>query len=714
VEFHLIPKGGGEQNNDEGEEDAGETPKAAAGPEDLLAVEREARVVALRLRELHQSGQEIWDKQFQCRRRVEWRDMAVLLRSPSNRVEAFAQEFHKCGVPLQAPRGGFFESTEIMDLLSLLRLLDNPLQDIPLLAVLRSPMVALTLDELAEIRAHSGERRFWTAMRRFHREGRTGEIAVAGDGHTPERTAWSKVDLFLKQFAVWRELARQVALSHCLERALTETDYEAVLKAGERGHERAANVRKFVELVRQYDPYQRQGLFRFLKFVDALAATEQDIEPAPAQTQNAVRLISIHQSKGLEFPVVAVACLGGLFNLGDLHQDVLLDDAFGLCAKAVPAETGARHPALAHWLAARRQRRQSLGEELRLLYVATTRARDRLLLVGTATKKDSEVWEAVAPRAFGNREILSARSPLDWLMLWLPTVTRTEDWQDDGGGVGQLLRWKIWADARELELAADELSGTVPGAPLESIVKVEPEAVETVTQRIRWEYAHKAAAREPAKTSVTALRRKAAELAEEEAKPWGFAVGTHGRDARATANLNAAEVGTLHHEFLRRMSLTGACDLADLQGQLAAMTERQVFSPQQAAALDLAMVAGFWQGEIGREIRTNAASVRRELPFTARFTPVELEQISGTRMVPELGEEFVVVQGVADLVVMRETELWLLDFKTDAVNARELPERAGKYRPQIDLYAAALSAIYQKPVARRWLHFLKPGETVTP
>jgi len=453
-------------------------------------------------------------------------------------------------------------------------------------------------------------------------------------------------------------------------------------------------------------------LFRFLKFIEALEAADQDLEPAPARSQNAVRLMSIHQSKGLEFPVVAVACLGGMFNFKDSYQDVVLDDEFGLCAKVVQAGAGTRHPTLAHWLAARRQRRQVLGEELRLLYVAATRARDRLLLTATATKKDCESWEAIAPRAFGNREILSVRSPLDWLMLWLPTVTRVEDWREGGGG-NALLQWKICADAADFELADEELAAEIGVASVTSEDAGVETAVATVTERIRWRYAHDAAVREPAKTSVTVLRRKADELADEEARAWRPVQSGRARGRRVSSGPDAAEVGSWHHEFLQRMILTGACDEADLRGQLAVMVEQGTFNAEQAAVLDLGALSRFWLGEIGSEIRRKIAEVRREVPFTARFTPVELEQITGAPTVPELQDEFVVVQGVADLVVMGESEIWLLDFKTDAVRKGELVTKVEHYRPQLQLYAAALAAIYGRPVTRRWLHFLKCGETVS-
>src|SRR6185295_12435827 len=170
---------------------------------------------------------------------------------------------------------------------------------------------------------------------------------------------------------------------------------EDLLLAELRGPELVANVRRLLDLAREYDPYQRQGLFRFLRFIEAQQETELDYEPAPVPARDAVRLMSIHKSKGLEFPVVVVAGLGGQFNLQDLREDILLDADFGLCPKVIPPEADLRYPSLPYWLASRRARRELLGEELRLLYVALTRARDTLILTGTAgSKAAGERWNA--------------------------------------------------------------------------------------------------------------------------------------------------------------------------------------------------------------------------------------------------------------------------------------------------------------------------------
>src|SRR6185312_1402493 len=323
-------------------------------------------------------------------RPVEWRDMVVLLRSPRNKAEIYAREFNRVGVPLHVKRESFYSATEISDLLSLLQLLDNPMQDLPLLAVLRSPFVGLSVDELAMIRAGHREDRFWAATLRFNSNppqfsGRANEIATA---------AHAKLQTFFQLFDAWRQHARRGTLSNSVRAILDQTHYESLILAQERGGERLANVNRLLRLMRQFDPYQRQGLLRFLRFVEAQRDAEAEEEPASSAGTDAVRLLSIHQSKGLEFPVVAVADIAKNFNFSDLRADILLDAEFGLCPRIAPPNINARYPSLPYWLARQRQKRELLGEELRLLYVAMTRARDRLLLVGSVSEKQFETrWQ---------------------------------------------------------------------------------------------------------------------------------------------------------------------------------------------------------------------------------------------------------------------------------------------------------------------------------
>jgi ATP-dependent helicase/nuclease subunit A len=231
------------------------------------------------------------------------------------------------------------------------------------------------------------------------------------------------------------------------------------------------------------------------------------------------------------------------------------------------------------------------------------------------------------------------------------------------------------------------------------------EELTELRRRFSWTYDHPAATREAAKTSVSALRRRAVEP-EEEAKPWLRARPSFASPG-AESGLSGADIGTAHHQLLQRLQLDRLATLAELTAQADELTGAGFLTAAERAALDLPAVMAFWESEPGRALREHAAELHRELPFTARFDPVTLGIAAN-----DLRDEFVVVQGVIDLARIAPKEIWLLDFKTDQVNERKLNEKVAAYRPQLDFYARALEAIYRRPVTRRWLHFLSAGKTV--
>ena len=663
--------------------------------EDLDDTEQEARRLAARLVELKSGGHEIWDEERREFRAAEWRDMAVLLRAPGNRAEVYAREFDRAGIPLVVERGGFFESAEIADLLGLLQLLDNPLQDTPVLAVLRSPLVGLTLDELAEIRLTVAREPFWTALNRSR------EIA-AGLGEATR----AKVAGFLERHARWRTSARLEPLAAVLEAVLAETHYLEWLGGRPRGAQRQANVRRLLALAEQFDQFQQQGLHRFLKFIGAQRDSGSEPEVAPVLAENAVRLMSIHQSKGLEFPVVAVADLARGFNLQDFRADILFDERRGLCPRVKPPSAGGRYPSLAHWLARRAGRRELAGEELRLLYVALTRARDTLILTGHVTEKK---WAArwTTPEVITPQKIIAAGSCADWLGLWF-----AHQLTGPAGDRGLLpdLCWRLVVESERpaAPVAAPDAAWEPP--PLSEETR---HRLQTV---LAWQYEFAAATEYPAKTSVTALRRQAEEMDGEAAPLFPAPPADHTERPHTRSGLSAADIGTAHHLFLQYLQLENTTDLQSLTAEAERLTREQWLTPAQSRALDLEAVAAFWASALGREIRGRAALVRRELAFTARFPPAELAALSGIELAaaarPALAGEYAVVQGVVDLAVLLPEEIWVVDFKTDHLAADELAAKTAHYKPQLQLYAGALAKIYGRPVTRRRLHFLAARQTV--
>jgi ATP-dependent helicase/nuclease subunit A len=696
--------------------------------ENVSDAEKEARLVGRRLLELHGDPA----------RPTAWGEMVILLRAPRNKTAAYAKEFSRLGIPLAAARGGFYDSAEVRDLLALLQLLDNPLQDLPLLGVLRSPLVGMTAGELADIRIARPHGRFWNALVDWQR---------AESGPTPGSGPAEKAGRFLQRFRWWRRQARQEAVSQCLENVIDATHYADWLQTQPRGEQRRANLDRLLQLARQFDSNRGESLPRFLRFVQAQQESEEETEPSAPQS-DAVRLMSIHQSKGLEFPVVVAADLGKRFHWGDLRANIILDEEYGLCPRVRPPEASQTWPSLPYWLARRRQKREMLGEEMRLLYVALTRAEHRLILAGTASRKSiEEKWPKRAHEGAGPAEILASASYLDWLGSWPPGAASLAD-----SGQNEFFTWTVydedhpWLAPRGAGFqtcrAADFQVGTatVPAAGLETrdtadlevcaTVEGEPDLPLEARERLDWRYPFEGDTRIAAKAAVSDLRREMAG-AEEEAplfiRPKSELAGTPRCGVRSAQRadpalvdpssreeeglLTAAQIGLAHHAFLERVELKRAGTLEGLREESVRLRRENLLSTEQCACLDLEALAAFWQSEPGCQLLALLPALRRELAFTARLEAAELAHLGAVEFAGAGAGEFVVVQGVIDLAAILPGEIWLLDFKTDHFPARELDEKIRIYRPQIELYAAALSRIHRRPVTRRWLHFLAHRHT---
>ena len=405
--------------------------------------------------------------------------------------------------------------------------------------------------------------------------------------------------------------------------------------------------------------------------------------------------------------MVVVADLGKPFNLSDLRAEIILDAEYGLCPQIKPPHAGQRYPSLPYWLARQRQKQESLGEELRLLYVAMTRARDTLILSGTVSEKRfHKQWRETAD--LNTTSLLAARNYLDWIAAWSITSAGAPFSTPEGGNAW--LRWTIYddLDRRLLDEAAQISTETEADG---TAVSLDAGAWQKLRQRLIWQYPHVAATHEPAKASVSTLRRRLVDETDAEAKPvFKFQIPDsklriQNRQSASAGGLSAEEIGTAHHTFLELVSLEQAGTPEGLKQEAQQMEREHALSAEEIAHLDFPALAAFWQSDFGQKIRAQAGKVRRELAFTARFAPEELAR-SGERTPELFDEEFIVVQGVADLAVLLPEEIWLVDFKTDHFTSAELGERVKLYEPQLRLYALALARIYRRPVSQIYLHFL--------
>ncbi len=669
----------------------------SATDEELTNAELEAVLTANRLRQLKEAGTPIYDRESRALRPVRWGDMAILLRATSGKAEIFAQAFARAGIPLAAGQRGFFDAIEISDFVNLFLLLDNPQQDVPLLAVLHSPLVGLTPDELAAIRASApAERSFWTALHRHQ------ELQAAA----PDRT-FEKVKRFLDAFRGWRERVRRGSLAQCLEDILDRTHYLTWLETQPRGRQQTGNVQRLLELTRHYDSWQGRGLHRFLKYVRLLDEDGEGPEPVAPPTTDAVRLMTIHASKGLEFPIVVLAGLNRPFRMDAPAAGFILDDELGICPEVFPVERRQHYPSVTLLRAQRRQRQRAIAEEIRLLYVAMTRACDHLILLGTAAASRAlEKWSQPLVGTLSRPPLAHARSPLDLIGPLLPALCQREDWCAAREGIADVVAWRVVGSDESIHL--DQSAPGEVSAPSRQPTERE---LHLVSQRVTQPYPYLEATRQAGKTTVTRIRRQLTELDDAESGelfPWTRASETR----KPSPKLSAAEVGTAHHTFFQKLSFDAVRNPDDLAREADRLVARGDLSAGERRVLRLDRVLEFWSAPVGRAILERRGDVQRELEFTSGFAVSELAELAGAAVASLARADQVVVQGIVDLAVIGPGDIWIIDYKTDHVAAPAVAERAQRYRPQVELYRRALTRLYARPVTKLWLHFLGPGITV--
>jgi ATP-dependent helicase/nuclease subunit A len=499
------------------------------------------------------------------------------------------------------------------------------------------------------------------------------------------------VNAFLEHYSNWRSFRAPSSLAQKLEMILADTQYLEWVTAQPRGRQRAENILQLLKLARQFDSTRGESLYLFLRYIEEIQDTVGDIEPPGGTGENAVRLMSIHQSKGLEFPVVAVPDLGKPFNFSESKKTFLPDDKYGLCSMVQPENSGQTYPSLPLWLARRQQKLESMGEEMRILYVALTRAENLLLLFGsTSQNRPPDNWSEWAKEKPSSLHLLRTHSVLDWIgsYLWW----KAAHWTAETQGEIAHLRYRIYGN----EAVEETL-------PLQQNVRLDQEMVSKLRKELHFSYPFQSATEQIAKTSVTMLRRTL-DTESQEAGTVSFTL---------TTNEDGRERGLAYHKFLELIDLKGTMDLRSIEEQSIALLKNSRISLKELKMLDLTFVAYFFQSDLGKAILSRSAQVRRELPFTVRLESKEvedLELVDNQFGIPP--NEFIVVQGVVDLAVLSPDEIWVVDFKTDLVTGEKLRQIIPKYQQQLNVYGRALQRIYDRPMTRKCLYFLSESHLV--
>ncbi len=703
----------------EPERDSAVEDEEAAEAFDWERIEREAHVIAQEIRRLVDGGRR-------------YGDVVILLRSMQRHVGLFVRALSQHDIPVFADAGGsLFEALEVMDVLALLRLLDNEQQDIPLVALLRSPLAGepLSDDQLVEIRASAaGDAPFFAAARRYARAG--------DDVGLKKRLA-----AILERLARWRTEVRRRPLADVLWQIYEESGYLAYVQGLRDGLQRRANLIQLHEYARTFGSFERQGRSRFLRFLDGLREAGEELEPgsAAAPTGDVVRVMTIHRSKGLEFPVVIVGELGKQFNLRDASGSILFDRQLGLGLEAVDPQRRIIYPTLPHRLVTQAARLESLAEELRVLYVALTRAREHIILVGTGRPCES-AGDPARPGALPLLERAAARSMLDWVTRAVASQqSGVVHWHSDQAPpapgaiiavrnhtVEEMGRWRLPSETpKEAQAALRSLAELRPARSARGQAS-DADVVSIVSRRLLTPYPAAALTRIPAVAAASALKRRWTTLADEDepADEAAFvrdaAAGRLGGAAHAPPILKCPQfieseagpdptsLGTWTHEFLQRIELPGPRGADDLRRQLNGLVDAGAFTKEQAEAIDLGAVAWFFATPLGKTLAADATRILREWPFVLGVDPARYDPAAGRASAGDV----MLVRGIIDVLFNPGDGWQVLDYKTDRVSGDALKERAALYAGQLDIYAAAVEAVRRIRPQKLWLVFLAAREIV--
>jgi ATP-dependent helicase/nuclease subunit A len=695
---------------------------------EMETAQLEARAVARQIRGMMGDGDqasrfEVYDKRIGGTRPVTYRDIVVLLRATSAWAPVFIEELKQQGIPAYADLStGYFSATEVEVMISLLQVIDNPYQDVPLAAVLRSPIVGLSADELAKIRAGMRSSSFFDAVVGYE------------DGIRLEEPAAHPLTVFIAQFKEWRTEARQGSLADLIWNIYRQTGYYDFVGGLPGGLQRQANLRALYDRARQYESTSLRGLFRFLRFIERMKDTGGDLGTARAlgEQEDVVRIMSIHKSKGLEFPVVFVAGMAKLFNQRDLNDTFLLHKELGFGPRFVDTALRVSYPTLPSLAIKRRMKLEMLAEEMRILYVALTRAREKLILLGTVKSLDKllRVWSRHIPALdwlLPDYELSKARNYLDWVGPALLRHPDAELWRSRVGMVGVSAE-RLLKDASEWKLTVltpGELTAVEPMAESEVFDEQRMEAVrhlvsvptqgnwkESLEHQLSWKYPFKNGQKLFAKTTVSEMKRLAetnrilADLefpSSTDSAAHSLAVNTSAlRRPRfmEEKKLTAAEKGTVIHAVMQNLPLHEEIHADLVRATLDQMLARSLLTRAQYDIVEVEPLLRFFATEIGQRMAA-AKKVEREVPFSFGLPAHEVYADTDASMETET----VLIQGVIDCLFEDEQGLVMVDYKTDSVYGKSMEELSERYRLQISLYARAVEHIRKRPLDGKYIYY---------
>lgn len=700
------------EKEDEGVDEQGER------YQDLEYAQLEARMYAKKIKQWvgkNSESLEVFDLQTGKNRPVQYRDIVILLRSMTE-APTIVDELKKQDIPVYAELStGYFEAIEIQVMINMLKIIDNPLQDIPLASVLKSPIVGLDEEELANIRLADQKGLFYHAVQKF--------VDIHDERENP--TA-QKLAIFLRDLKQFQFLAKQGALSELIWNIYRLTGYYDFVGGIPGGRQRQANLRALYDRARHYETTSFRGLFRFLRFIERMEERGDDLGAARAlsEQEDVVRITTIHKSKGLEFPVVIVGGMNKQFNMRDLYEKYLLHKDMGFASKYIDPVKRITYPTLFYQAMQREKLREQLSEEMRVLYVALTRAKEKLVMIGNVPsfEEKRKKWQQIISHQDWVLPIhlrLEAKSFLDWIGPALVrhnecNVLRETEHEEIAKDIfNDSSTWYVEIKHASELMDADLHDRRKDISLQEHIVNWQPvqseddQLAKEVKRRMEYRYPHVEATHARAKQTVTEIKRmhesKDEYSADQYVKDSHSTVFSRPKFMQKEHRMTAAEVGTVMHTIMQHLPFKRPLSVEDISFFIDTFIEKEIITKEEARAVNIESIAHFYETELAQYM-IQVENIYREVPFSLTLPASEVYPMWDAHT-----DERVLIQGVIDCVIPGKEGWIILDYKTDAID-RKLSETVKddlrqKYEVQMNFYKKAIEHIWKNNVEKTYIYY---------
>ncbi|HBE9552369.1 helicase-exonuclease AddAB subunit AddA [Clostridioides difficile] len=709
--------------------------------EKLDNIQLEARMVGNIIKDLmkvNEDGkiQKVYDKGIDGYRPVEFRDIVILLRATSAWAPVFADELMNMDIPTYADVGvGYFDTIEIKTILSLLQIIDNPMQDIPLISVLKSPIFGFTPEDLIDIRVQSKDKIFYEVLKSTAEyDGFTDSQNENESEFIPSEECINKSKDFLIKLKKFKEKSMYMSTDEFIWYLYTRTGYYAYVGALPGGSQRQANLKVLFERAKQFEETSLKGIFNFVNFIDKLKKSSSDMGSAKTLGENAnvVRIMSIHKSKGLEFPVVICSAMGKNFNTQDFKKSILYHHNLGYGPQFVDYERRISFPSIAKEALKSKINIENLSEEMRVLYVAFTRAKEKLIITGSTRNIQDSIkrWSngIESLDTISQYEILKGKNFLDWIM---PCVLRHRDLSnlleevglDAVFNVEHNSKWygKLWNKNDILvEKKSDEEKESIEEI-LEKIDVDNPDSdyYSEIEEKLNYIYPYEFSTRKPATISVTEIKKIQNNYEEELIntifeqkvilkKPLFI------QNEEEREKISGTERGTIVHLVMEVLDLKNVSSVNDIKSQIRGFVSKGIITEKQASIVNPYKIYKFFASNIGKRM-LNAEIINREKSIYAQVNMKDIyiyEKLINNDDKKLYDNESVMLRGIVDAYFEEDNQIVLVDYKTDFVNEENINQIIEKYKKQLDLYADIIETLTGKSVKEKCIYLFGVDEAV--